>query len=250
EQLKELIEEVRSLRVEPAGRRGRSHSRGEPLRARIRFSQSRAPSPAFGLRGARLTGAFLKQRIHDIAFACFFFDSWPYLMSMVLVIAITATVLAFVQNTVMFSLGMKEMAIFAFPLSFVGIFLAEVVLIWAAYFCIRRFLRRSRILVLAGWAIFVLGAAEPMLPASYFTTLVQHAKRKQVLDQIEQTGASIEPLASDQSSIRFALTYELKFPKAGDRKSTRLNSSHVAISYAVFCLKKKSTMLGYSAVHV
>src|SRR5690625_6067813 len=26
-----------------------------------------------------------------------------------------------------------------------------------------------------------------------------------------------------------------------DRKSTRLNSSHVAISYAVFCLKKKST---------
>src|SRR5207253_11027234 len=25
-----------------------------------------------------------------------------------------------------------------------------------------------------------------------------------------------------------------------DRKSTRLNSSHVAISYAVFCLKKKS----------
>src|SRR5699024_11348377 len=28
--------------------------------------------------------------------------------------------------------------------------------------------------------------------------------------------------------------------KAGDRKSTRLNSSHVSISYAVFCLKKKS----------
>src|SRR5690606_41313949 len=27
---------------------------------------------------------------------------------------------------------------------------------------------------------------------------------------------------------------------AGDRKSTRLNSSHVKISYAVFCLKKKN----------
>src|SRR2546430_12598958 len=27
----------------------------------------------------------------------------------------------------------------------------------------------------------------------------------------------------------------------GDRKSTRLNSSHSQISYAVFCLKKKST---------
>src|SRR5439155_23453906 len=30
--------------------------------------------------------------------------------------------------------------------------------------------------------------------------------------------------------------------RAGDRKSTRLNSSHVAISYAVFCLKKKTVM--------
>src|SRR6202011_6424396 len=28
----------------------------------------------------------------------------------------------------------------------------------------------------------------------------------------------------------------------GDRKSTRLNSSHLGISYAVFCLKKKSTI--------
>src|SRR5207249_5708266 len=28
-----------------------------------------------------------------------------------------------------------------------------------------------------------------------------------------------------------------------DRKSTRLNSSHVSISYAVFCLKKKNTAL-------
>src|SRR5690349_23933279 len=28
--------------------------------------------------------------------------------------------------------------------------------------------------------------------------------------------------------------------RIGDRKSTRLNSSHVEISYAVFCLKKKN----------
>src|SRR3989440_1544667 len=32
----------------------------------------------------------------------------------------------------------------------------------------------------------------------------------------------------------------LKYP-IGDRKSTRLNSSHDQISYAVFCLKKKKT---------
>src|SRR5258705_4679696 len=29
--------------------------------------------------------------------------------------------------------------------------------------------------------------------------------------------------------------------RRGDRKSTRLNSSHLGISYAVFCLKKKKT---------
>src|SRR5437588_7856380 len=29
------------------------------------------------------------------------------------------------------------------------------------------------------------------------------------------------------------------FEEVGDRKSTRLNSSHTVISYAVFCLKKK-----------
>src|SRR5690554_7040966 len=36
--------------------------------------------------------------------------------------------------------------------------------------------------------------------------------------------------------------YQIYFPSRfvlGDRKSTRLNSSHVRISYAVFCLKKK-----------
>src|SRR5947199_10333374 len=37
-----------------------------------------------------------------------------------------------------------------------------------------------------------------------------------------------------------ALTASGRFPTRGaDRKSTRLNSSHLGISYAVFCLKKK-----------
>src|SRR5690625_2463645 len=35
----------------------------------------------------------------------------------------------------------------------------------------------------------------------------------------------------------------------GDRKSTRLNSSHVAISYAVFCLKKKMRDEPLESVH-
>src|SRR3712207_546004 len=35
-------------------------------------------------------------------------------------------------------------------------------------------------------------------------------------------------------------TVRFKTPREGDRKSTRLNSSHANISYAVFCLKKKN----------
>src|SRR5690242_21623127 len=34
-------------------------------------------------------------------------------------------------------------------------------------------------------------------------------------------------------------TREYAVPRHRDRKSTRLNSSHMSISYAVFCLKKK-----------
>src|SRR5256885_342808 len=38
------------------------------------------------------------------------------------------------------------------------------------------------------------------------------------------------------------ITFHFRDEKAGiDRKSTRLNSSHLVISYAVFCLKKKTT---------
>src|SRR5258708_29478079 len=35
---------------------------------------------------------------------------------------------------------------------------------------------------------------------------------------------------------------ERTFVRSGDRKSTRLNSSHQIISYAVFCLKKKNVV--------
>src|SRR5256885_2279362 len=35
-----------------------------------------------------------------------------------------------------------------------------------------------------------------------------------------------------------------------DRKSTRLNSSHLVISYAVFCLKKKKTIILYCVCYI
>src|SRR5690606_41265167 len=39
----------------------------------------------------------------------------------------------------------------------------------------------------------------------------------------------------------------LKYYSHADRKSTRLNSSHVKISYAVFCLKKKKKKIRYTS---
>src|SRR2546430_11171378 len=52
-------------------------------------------------------------------------------------------------------------------------------------------------------------------------------------------GASVTPLLTDASGSALSLIYTL------DRKSTRLNSSHSQISYAVFCLKKKKNKKVY-----
>src|SRR3712207_7402847 len=45
-------------------------------------------------------------------------------------------------------------------------------------------------------------------------------------------------VARGEAEIGFQQVSEI-LPVPGDRKSTRLNSSHANISYAVFCLKKK-----------
>src|SRR5439155_13479849 len=42
-----------------------------------------------------------------------------------------------------------------------------------------------------------------------------------------------------QTTLTSGAFADSSWKKTRDRKSTRLNSSHVAISYAVFCLKKK-----------
>src|SRR5690625_4041383 len=64
------------------------------------------------------------------------------------------------------------------------------------------------------------------------------AAYRQAREQIER---SLLPLATSVEGTRFtfqAPLHDLEIRR--DRKSTRLNSSHVAISYAVFCLKKKT----------
>src|SRR5690554_7533617 len=53
-------------------------------------------------------------------------------------------------------------------------------------------------------------------------------------------------LAWVAQSLSKRLKNSLSINSAQDRKSTRLNSSHVRISYAVFCLKKKKTQNKHS----
>src|SRR2546426_9331539 len=52
-----------------------------------------------------------------------------------------------------------------------------------------------------------------------------------------------DPAREGSAGPRPALLARLEEdPPARDRKSTRLNSSHLVISYAVFCLKKKKIL--------
>src|SRR5262245_65354976 len=71
-------------------------------------------------------------------------------------------------------------------------------------------------------------------------TLFERLEAK--LDQYpgQLTRAAVE-LAKDWRTDRYLLRLEamMLVADAQDRKSTRLNSSHLGISYAVFCLKKK-----------
>src|SRR5256885_4902241 len=47
---------------------------------------------------------------------------------------------------------------------------------------------------------------------------------------------------NDWVSPTTRVVFTLDYAGLGDRKSTRLNSSHLVISYAVFCLKKKKKL--------
>src|SRR3712207_7651517 len=74
-----------------------------------------------------------------------------------------------------------------------------------------------------------------------YTTLF----RSSSTDQQESARSAAEMVSSQDGAVAAALTelgYDLP-TYAEDRKSTRLNSSHANISYAVFCLKKKNNRL-------
>src|SRR2546429_6698346 len=71
-----------------------------------------------------------------------------------------------------------------------------------------------------------------------YTTLFRSRER------IEFRAASSFPYGRRKEAVEYS---EIERKRLwGDRKSTRLNSSHGYISYAVFCLKKKKSIRYYS----
>src|SRR3712207_8209773 len=90
-----------------------------------------------------------------------------------------------------------------------------------------------------------------------YTTLFRSAARERWLGRVARQRAR-HPVLQDARAVRRDVVHEERerhhaaaprravagerrdvAQRAGDRKSTRLNSSHANISYAVFCLKKK-----------
>src|SRR5256885_7859284 len=62
--------------------------------------------------------------------------------------------------------------------------------------------------------------------------------RKSLEGQMAAMGFDVEAVRGDVHILDVG-TIQKEIGKSADRKSTRLNSSHLVISYAVFCLKKK-----------
>src|SRR5438128_6462017 len=70
-----------------------------------------------------------------------------------------------------------------------------------------------------------------------YTTLFRSAE---TLKQAERRDGGVEIQTGRKSGSQREAE---RFDRTQDRKSTRLNSSHGSISYAVFCLKKKKSKI-------
>src|SRR5258708_24131345 len=82
-----------------------------------------------------------------------------------------------------------------------------------------------------------------------YTTLFRSARATDNLTEIRRAGDRARDLVQQILTFgRRRVTRRARISVRADRKSTRLNSSHQIISYAVFCLKKKNRfneVLGY-----
>src|SRR3712207_7396734 len=99
--------------------------------------------------------------------------------------------------------------------------------------------------VTAGQYLDLLRAAGGLPGAQGALTVARYKSAGYTVQRPLQLGAAIAGAGSRAAEVYTAIglplgeAFQLRDDILGDRKSTRLNSSHANISYAVFCLKKK-----------
>src|SRR3989442_2805066 len=101
---------------------------------------------------------------------------------------------------------------------------------------------KTRPKALDGW-----GMVSTLPPPSVSTHGLTEVAPKRPLRAVASHPHRKVLILEDEPSIRNVLCVLLS--GVGDRKSTRLNSSHVRISYAVFCLKKKKQLPNQGRAH-
>src|SRR5690606_17234238 len=83
---------------------------------------------------------------------------------------------------------------------------------------------------------------DPSFPRSVVYSLMRAESCLETLERGARRRGE-EDARTVTASYNEARMRPLQLPRQKDRKSTRLNSSHVKISYAVFCLKKKNRII-------
>src|SRR5690606_42119972 len=91
------------------------------------------------------------------------------------------------------------------------------------------------------WPLFVTIRRPPPSTLFPYTTLFRSLLNKQIAWELGVSEATVKAHMTALMRKLGASNRTQVLVMTRDRKSTRLNSSHVKISYAVFCLKKKKT---------
>src|SRR3712207_7164888 len=100
------------------------------------------------------------------------------------------------------------------------------------------FRRRARTIL---WPVFFLMIRRPPRSTLFpYTTLFRSSR-----EESQRTHGAYRP--REPEHVGDDACRERSYGVAEDRKSTRLNSSHANISYAVFCLKKKTPRMARPA---
>src|SRR3712207_8180382 len=83
-----------------------------------------------------------------------------------------------------------------------------------------------------------------------YTTLFRSDGRRERAERDPRLGHHVPFAGQHDSGVDHRDRLRPAQPELEDRKSTRLNSSHANISYAVFCLKKKQSVQSSTNVYV